>query len=125
MPFSKMSDVRFPSISQIISFLYDALLLSAMLLFWWQLSIAFSSLCCKCRAQYSRNNLLMTLWNPLKIAASMSTPTFFRSIRWGLAEISSTQNFLKVPSSLVKCIIMGPRCTGFFIVLLLRSPLLR
>ena len=28
------------------------------------------------------------LWNPLKIAASLSTPTLFRLISWGLAEIT-------------------------------------
>ena len=39
--------------------------------------------------------------------------------------MSSTQNPLEVSPSLVKCIMTGPRCTGFFLYLLLWSRLLQ
>ena len=52
----------------------------------------FSSLCCKCRALYSCNKLQMTLWNPLKIAASMNILTFFRLIIESLAEIAQCKS---------------------------------
>ena len=57
----------------------------------------FSSLCCKCCALYSCNKLQMTLWNPLKIAASMNIPTFIRLISKTLAEIAQC----KPPESLL------------------------
>ena len=91
-------------------FCYSAMLVTAV--------NSFSILCCKCRAQYSCKNLQITFWNPLNIAASMSIPTFFRLISWGLAEISSTQNLLKVSSSLVNYTITGTSCTGFFLFLI-------
>ena len=49
----------------------------------------------------------------LSLQAPCTPPTFFVLINWGWAQISSIQN-LEVFSSLVKCIVTGSTCTGFF-----------
>lgn len=52
-------------------------------------------------------------------------PNFLQIDQLGLVEISFTQNLLELSSSLGNCILAGPRCTWFFLELLLRSSLKR
>ena len=59
------------------------------------------------------NNGIMLL-NPLKVANSRSTPTFFSAFKFDFKERSSNANLLNVALYLVKCIITGPKNTGCF-----------
>ena len=76
----------------------------------WHLQIAFASLTCRWCSWYNCISWRSTLLKPLKMAASMSTCV--------------CSNHLNVSSSLEKWNITGPRCTEFFLDLVLKKRLL-